>query len=118
MPTIPESLKEFINIAGISAKIKALEVELAALKAYRGTLGGKTKGRTPGKASKKRAKRGNVKGSILAYLQKNNQGKAIEIAKLSGLKVTSVNQSLFAMKKQGVVSQDKKRGSPFVLVKK
>ncbi len=42
----------------------------------------------------------------------------IEIAKLSGLKVTSVNQTLFGLKKSGHVKQAKERGSPFVLAKK
>jgi len=32
--------------------------------------------------------------------------------------VTSVNQTLFGLKKAGHVKQDKKRGSPFVLAKK
>jgi DNA-binding IclR family transcriptional regulator len=55
---------------------------------------------------------------VLAFLHKNQKGKAIEIAKLSGLKVTSVHQTLYGLKKSGHVKQDKKRGSPFVLAKK
>jgi DNA-binding IclR family transcriptional regulator len=66
----------------------------------------------------KRGKRGKVKGTVLAFLQKHKEGKAIQIAKASGLKVGSVNQTLFGLKKSGHVVQDKKRGSPFVLAKK
>ncbi len=73
----------------------------------------KTKGK-----KQKRGPRGKVKATVLAFLQKNKRGKAIEIAKLSGLKVTSVHQTLFYLKKSGHVKQDKKRGSPFVLAKK
>ena len=58
------------------------------------------------------------KETVLAFLHKNQKGKAIEIAKLSGLKVTSVNQTLYGLKKADHVKQAKKRGSPFVLVKK
>jgi hypothetical protein len=127
MPTFSASIKEFINVTGLSAKIKALETELALLKTLQSSLGVKTRGRKPGrpagakgKASKasKRGKRGSVKAAVLGFLEKNRQGKAIEIAKLSGLKVTSVNQTLFGLKKSGHVVQDKKRGSPFVLAKK
>ena len=75
--------------------------------------GGKTTGRT-----RKRKSRGKVKEAVLAFLHKNQKGKAIEIAKLSGLKVASVNQTLYGLKKAGHVKQDKKRGSPFVLAKK
>jgi hypothetical protein len=128
MPIFSDSIKEFINVAGLSAKIKALETELALLKQLQSTLGVKTRGRKPGrpadsiKASKpkkvKRGKRGAVKGTVLAYLQKNKQAKASEIAKFSGLKLGSINQVLFALKKDKTVSQDKKHGSPFVLAKK
>ena len=45
----------------------------------------KNAAKTPGK---KRGPRGKVKKSVLADLEKNSQGRAIEIAKLSGLKVT------------------------------
>jgi transcription initiation factor IIE alpha subunit len=55
---------------------------------------------------------------VLAFLQKHKEGKAIQIAKDTGLKVGSVNQVLFAFKKDGTVTQSKKRGSPFVLAKK
>ncbi len=51
-------------------------------------------------------------------LEKNREGKAIEIANLSGLKVTSVHQTLLGLKRVGHVKQDKKRGSPFVLARK
>jgi hypothetical protein len=129
MPTFSDSIKEFINVAGLAAKIKALEAELSVLKTLQTSLGGKKLGRKPSrpagskvKTSKakpaKRGKRGKVKSAVLAYLEKNRQGKAIEIAKLSGLKVTSVNQTLFGLKKSGHITQDKKRGSPFVLAKK
>jgi hypothetical protein len=125
MATFSDSIKEFINVAGLSTKIKALEGELAILKQLQSSLGVKTRGRKPGKSPKnaaktpaKRGKRGKVKSTVLAYLEKNRQGKAIEIARLSGLKVTSVNQTLFGLKKSGHVTQDKKRGSPFVLAKK
>jgi hypothetical protein len=124
MASFSDSIKEFINVAGLSAKIKALEAELSLLKQLQSTLGVRTRGRKPSKAAKvpgrkvtKRGKRGKVKKAVLAYLEKNRKGKAMEIAKLSGLKVTSVNQTLFGLKKNGHVTQDKKRGSPFVLVK-
>jgi hypothetical protein len=129
MPTFSDSIKEFINVAGLTARIKALEAELILLKQLQSSLGGKKRGRKPGlpadskgKVPKaktiKRGKHGKVKAAVLAYLEKNRQGKAIEIAKLSGLKVTSVNQTLFGLKKSGHVTQEKKRGSPFVLAKK
>jgi hypothetical protein len=129
MSTLSHSFHEFINVAGLSTKIKALETELAFLKQLQSTLGVKTRGRKPGrpagssnkapKAKKvKRGKRGKVKAAVLAFLHKNGEGKAIEIARLAGLKVTSVNQTLFGLKKSGHVVQNKKRGSPFVLAKK
>jgi hypothetical protein len=127
MPTFSDSIKEFINITGLSAKIKALETELALLKQLQSSLGVKRRGRKPGRPAlkstspkvktAKRGKRGKVKSAVLAYLQKNREGKAIEIARLAGLKVTSVNQTLFGLKKSGHVTQNKKRGSPFVLAK-
>lgn len=58
-----------------------------------------------------------LKGTVRAYLKKNKEGRAGEIAKFSGLKLGSINQVLFALKKAGTVTQDKKRGSPFVLAK-
>jgi hypothetical protein len=128
MATFSDSIKEFINTAGLAAKIKSLEAELAVLRQLQSSLGSKPRGRKPGaqaidKATgpkakgRKRKTRGKVKQTVLAFLAKNRQGKAIEIAKLSGLKVTSVHQSLFALKKSGHVTQSKKRGSPFVLAK-
>jgi hypothetical protein len=42
------SIKEFINVAGLSTKIKALETELALLKQLQSSLGVKTRGRKPG----------------------------------------------------------------------
>jgi len=124
MSTLSDSVKEFINVAGLSAKIKALETELVLLKTLQSSLGVKKRGRKPGRPAKaakspgaKRGRRGKVKKSVLAFLEKNGQGKAIEIAKAYGLKVTSVNQTLFGLKKSGAVTQDKKRGSPFVLKK-
>jgi len=123
MATFPESLKEFINVAALKAYTKAVEAELVLLKQLHEHLGLNTGGSKPVKAKTaskavKRAPRGKVKKAILAYLQKNGEGRAIEIAKLSGLKVTSVNQTLFGLKKSGHVTQAKKRGSPFVLAKK
>jgi hypothetical protein len=121
MPTFSDSVKDFINVAGLAAKIKALEAELVLLKQLQSSLRVKTRGRKVGKAPKapsKRGKRGKVKKAVLAFLEKNGKGKAIEIAKLSGLKVTSVHQTLFGLKKSGRVIQSKKRGSPFVLAKK
>jgi hypothetical protein len=129
MSKFSSSIKEFINVAGLSAKIRALEGELTLLKQLQSTLGVKTRGRKPGrpagsgnespKSKKgKRGKRGKVKGTVLAFLQKHKEGKAIQIAKDTGLKVGSVNQVLFAFKKDGTVTQGKKRGSPFVLAKK
>ncbi|MCE0496339.1 MAG: hypothetical protein LV481_00115 [Methylacidiphilales bacterium] len=122
MSKLSDSVRKFINIAGLTAKIRSLEAELVLLKELQRTLGVKTRGRKAGKvavkAKSKRSPRGKVKKAVLAYLQKNGNGKAIEIAKLSGLKVTSVHQTLFGLKKAGHVRQNKKRGSPFVLVKK
>jgi hypothetical protein len=123
MATFPDSIEEFINVTSLKAYIKALDAELTLLKALHDHLGLNTrdpkpaKPKTAGKA-RKRLPRGRVKEAVLAYLQKNSRGKAMEIAKLSGLKVTSVNQTLFGLKKSGHVIQDKKRGSPFVLAKK
>ena len=122
MANISDSLKEFIIVAGLAAKIKGLEAELAVLKSIQSSLGVKTRGRkagkASGKASGKRGKPGEVKEAVLAYLQKHKEGKAIAIAKDTGLKVGSINQTLFAFKKDGIVTQDKQRGSPFVLAKK
>jgi hypothetical protein len=129
MSTFSSSIKEFINVSGLTAKIKALETELALLKQLQSSLGVKTRGRKPGRPAGsvnkaastkkgKRGKRGKVKGTVLAFLQQNKEGKAIQIAKDTGLKVGSVNQVLFAFKKDGTVTQSKKRGSPFVLAKK
>jgi hypothetical protein len=124
MPTFSDSVKEFINIAGLAAKIKALETELVLLKQLQSSLGVKARSWKQGKMSKstkapnKRGKRGKIKAAVLAFLEKNGKGKALEIAKLSGLKVTSVHQTLFGLKKSGHVTQSKKRGSPFVLAKK
>jgi hypothetical protein len=123
MATFPDSIKEFINVEGLRAYIIALEAELKILKSLHDHLGFKTRGGKKGKLktaakSRKRTPRGKVKEAVLAYLRKNSRGKAIQIANLSGLKVTSVNQTLFGLKKSGHVIQDKKRGSPFVLAKK
>ena len=123
MAKLSDSVKEFINVAGLAAKIKALEAELIVLKTLQASLGVKVRGRKPGKAKGKKivkatGKRKPVKSTVLAYLEKNKQGKAIEIARLSGLKVTSVTQTLLSLKKAGHVTQDKKHGSPFVLAKK
>jgi len=84
---------------------------VTALRAYTKTV-------VTANKSRKRKSRGRIKKAVLAFLEKNGRGKAIEIANLSGLKVTSINQTLFGLKKAGHVKQDKKRGSPFVLVKK
>ena len=119
MAKFPDSIKEFINVAALRAYTKSLEAELSVLKALHDHLGLKTREGKTRKTPKTRSKkRGKVKEAVLAYLQKNREGKAIEIAKLSGLKVTSVNQTLFGLKKSGHVTQDKKRGSPFVLARK
>ncbi|HUB66210.1 MAG TPA: hypothetical protein VL981_01840 [Candidatus Methylacidiphilales bacterium] len=123
MATFPDSLKEFINVAALKAYTKTVEAELKLLKELHEHLGLNTGGGKPGKPKSagkviKRSPPGGVKKAVLAYLQKNSAGKAIEIAKLSGLKVTSVNQTLYGLKKSGHVTQAKKRGSPFVLAKK
>jgi predicted transcriptional regulator len=123
MSKFPDSIKDFINVAALRTYTKTLEAELTVLKALHEHLGlttGKQK-RGTSKASRKtikRGPRGKVKEAVLAYLHKNQKGKAIEIAKLSGLKVASVHQSLLALKKSGHVSKSKKRGSPFILAKK
>lgn len=127
MAKLSESVKEFINVAGLTAKIKALEAELSVLKALQSSLGVKTRGRKPGnqKAAKaqkakgsKRGPHGKVKETVIAYLEKHKEAKSSTIAKESGLKKGSINQVLFALKKDGTVTQDKKRGSPFVWAKK
>jgi hypothetical protein len=84
MPSFSSSIKEFINVTGLSAKIKALEAELALLKTLQSSLGGKKRGRKPGRpagASKvkpvkrgKRAKRGSLGKAIKAFLA--GKGKA------------------------------------------
>jgi len=121
MAKLSESVKEFINVTGLAAKIKALEAELVVLKKLQASLGVKTRGRKPGKAAGKtkgkRGKRGKVKETVLAYLEKHREGKSIPIAKATGLKKTSIDQALLALKKTGTVTQDEKRGSPFVLKK-
>jgi len=118
MSPFPKSLKDFINVAALRAYTETVEAEYEMLKALHDHLGlsmgsgTKTTGKTA-----KRGPRGKVKEAVLAYLHKNQKGRAIEIAKLSGLKVTSVNQTLFHLKKSGHVKKSKKRGSPYVLAK-
>ena len=126
MEPFPKTLKDYINIAALQAYTKTVEAEYEMLKALHLHLGltisaGKPDAAAagPGKGKGKRKKRrGKVKSAVLAFLQKNRKGKAREIARLSGLRVTSVNQTLYGMKKSGHVTQAKKRGSPFVLAKK
>ncbi|HEY0256430.1 MAG TPA: hypothetical protein VGC39_03225 [Candidatus Methylacidiphilales bacterium] len=123
MASFPKSLKDYINIAALRAYTKTVEAEYEMLKALHEHLGLNMGSAKPGnrRADGKIAKRGlhgGVKKAVLAYLRKNRQGKAIEIANLSGLKVTSVQQTLIGLKKAGHVKQGKKRGSPFVLAKK
>jgi len=119
MTAFPKSLKDYINVVALRAYTKTVEAEYDMLKALHNHLdlsrGDGTK--TAGKAGKRKP-RGRIKKAVLAYLEKNGRGKAIEIAKLSGLKVASVNQTLFHLKKSGHVTKSKKRGSPFVLAKK
>ena len=119
MSPFPKTLKDYINVAALRAYTKTVEAEYEMLKALHDhldlSMGNGTKTAVK---SRKRGPRGKIKKAVLAYLEKNGRGKAIEIAKLSGLKVTSVNQTLFGLKKSGHVKQDKKRGSPFVLAKK
>jgi hypothetical protein len=123
MAPFPKSLKDYINVAALRAYTKTVEAEYDMLKALHDhlglSMGGGKRGptKTAGKALKRKP-RGKVKKTVLAFLQKNQKGKAIEIAKLSGLKVTSVHQTLYGLKKSGHVTQAKKRGSPFVLAKK
>jgi hypothetical protein len=123
MAPFPKTLKDYINVAALKAYTKTVEAEYEMLKALHDhlglSMGGDKRGstKTTGKAGKRKP-RGKVKKAVLAFLKKNGRGKAIEIARLSGLKVTSVNQTLFHLKKSGHVIQAKKRGSPFVLAKK
>ena len=117
MATFPTSLKDYINIAALRAYTKTVEAEYEMLKALHDHLGISMGGVTK-TAVRSRKPRAGIKKAVLAYLEKNGHGKAIEIAKLSGLKVTSVNQTLVRLKKAGHVKQDKKRGSPFVWAKK
>ena len=122
MPTFPESIKDFINVTALRAYTKSLEAELIVLKALHDHLSLHPRGRDFGaiiaKAPRQRGPHGKVKKAVLAFLHKNQKGKAIEIARLSGLKVASVQQSLFALKKSGQVKKARKRGSPFVLAGK
>jgi len=119
MAPFPKSLKDYINVAALRAYAKTVESEYEMLKALHDHLGLKMGGgHNAAIKTTKRGPRGKIKKAVLAFLKKNQKGKAIEIAKLSGLKVTSVNQTLFGLKKSGHVTQAKKRGSPFVLAKK
>ena len=123
MKKFPASLKDYINVAALKAYTKTIEAEFIMLKALHEHLGlssGKARQRQSKstKRTGKRGPRGKVKEVVLAYLHKNQKGKAIEIAKLSGLKVASVHQSLLGLKKSGHVRKSKKRGSPFVLARK
>lgn len=123
MAPFPKSLKDYINVAALRAYTETVEAEYEMLKALHNHLGlsmGSGKPETSKAVGKtaKRGPRGKVKEAVLDYLEKNRRGKAIEIAKLSGLKVTSVNQTLFHLKKSGHVKKSKKRGSPYVLAKK
>jgi len=119
MSLFPKSLKDYINVAALRAYTKTVESEYEMLKELHDHLGlSMGGGRKPARKTIKRGPRGKVKAAVLAFLQKNRKGKAIEIAKLSGLKVTSVHQTLYGLKKSGHVTQAKKRGSPFVLAKK
>ena len=121
MAKLTDTVREFINVAGLKAKIKAVEAELKVLKSLQASVGS-GRGRKAGKitrsrtAAGKRGGRGEVKETVVTYLQKNKEkgGKASDIAKASGLKKGSINQVLFALKKDGKVTQDKKRGSPFM----
>ncbi len=87
MPKITDSLREFINVAGLTAKIKSLEAELSILKNLQASLvGGKARGRKPGfkvakaQATKtkgkrtSRGKRGALGEDILKFL--SPKGKA------------------------------------------
>ncbi len=117
------SLKDYSNVTARRAYTKVVEAEYEMLKELHEHLGlkmGSAKSGKPkvGGKTTKRGPRGSIKKAVLAYLRKNRQGKAIEIANLSGLKVTSVHQTLLGLKRAGHVVQDKKRGSPFVLAKK
>jgi Adenosine deaminase z-alpha domain len=113
---------DFINAKKLAARITVVKEELAKLLHLQSFLGTTAKrGRKsekPVKSTGKRGKRGKVKQTVLAYLEKRKEGKASAIAKESGLKLGSINQVLFALKKDGTVTQDKKRGSPFVLARK
>ena len=119
MAPFPKSLKDYINVAALRAYTKTVEAEYEMLKALHEHLGLSMGGGTKTAVkSRKRKPRGKVKEAVLAFLWKNQKGKAIEIAKLSGMKVASVNQTLFHLKKSGHVTKAKKRGSPYVLAKK
>ena len=113
---------DFINAKKLTARIKEVKEELAKLLHLESFLGASVvQGRKPKKDAKapaRRSKRGKVKDTVLSYLQKHKEGKASTIAEGAGLNLGSVNQVLFALKKNGTVTQDKKRGSPFVLAKK
>ena len=118
MDPFPKSLRDYINVTALRAYTKTVEAEYMMLKALHEHLGLSMSGGKTAQKTAKRGPRGKVKAAVLAFLHKNQKGKAIEIAKLSGLKVTSVHQTLYGLKKAGHVKQAKKRGSPFVLVKK
>ena len=118
MSPFPKTLKDYIDVTALRAYTKTVEAECEMLKALHDHLGLSIGDSKAARKTTTRKPRGKVKDAVLSFLQKNRAGKAIEIAKLSGLKVASVNQTLFNLKKSGHVKQAKKRGSPFVLVKK
>ena len=118
MSPFPKTLKDYIDVAALRAYTKTVEAEYEMLKALHDHLGLSWGGAKTASRAGKRKPRGGIKKAVLAYLEKNGRGKAIEIAKLSGLKVTSVNQTLFHLKKCGHVRKGKKRGSPYVLATK
>jgi hypothetical protein len=90
MPILSDTVKEFINVAGLATKIKALEAELAVLKTLQSSLGAKTPGRKRGpkpgpkaKAKGKRTTKGAIGEFILKLLsKKGDEGAHVnEIAK-------------------------------------
>jgi hypothetical protein len=110
MSAFSSSIKEFINVTGLSAKIKALETELTLLKTLQSSLGVKTRGRKPGRPAgsskakpaktkkSKRGRRGAIGKAIRAFLASKGKGGAHvkEIASATKNKPANVTAFFYA----------------------
>ena len=74
MAKLSDSVREFINVAGLAAKIKVLEAELTVLKSLQASLGVKSGKRKPSvKTKRKRGTNGAIGESILQFLSKKGE---------------------------------------------